>query len=303
MKILITGGAGYIGTSLAEALCRKEEVSEIVIYDNLCRNQYNFFLHSNIDKTKVQFLKADILDSRTLRKALQDVDIVYHLAAHREEQLQDHNHQLHEQINNWGTAELSYALEDSSVQKIINASSVSVYGHQEAKITAQTEPHPQTYYGASKLRGEAYLTRLNHQKKVYNLRIGNVYGFGTSLRLDTFINRFVFDAKVHNRIRIWGSGEEKRPVIHLDSLIEILTELIDSDIKSNTYHIFENHCSVLDVADSLKQIIPNMEMLFVNQHLKLRNIEIEQNSGMHELIETNRSDIKTQLISFLDRLS
>ncbi len=302
MRVLVTGGAGYIGTSLVEALSRKEDVSEIVVYDNLCQKQYNFFLHSKVNSTKVRFLKADILDSRTLRKALSSVDVVYHLAAHREEHLQDHNHQLHEQINNWGTAELSYALEESSVQKIINASSVSVYGHWEGKIEKDTEPNPQTFYGASKLRGEAYLTRLNTQKTVYNLRIGNVYGFGASLRLDSFINRFVFDAKVHNRIRIWGTGDEKRPIIHLDSLVELLVNLMDSDMPSDTYNVFEQHYSVLDIADALKQIIPDMEMLFVNQHLNLRNIEIGQESKLSPLIEHDRHNINKQLTDFLARI-
>ncbi len=297
MKILITGGAGYIGTSLAEALSRRADVSEIVIYDNLCRKQYDFFLHSNIDKTKVRFLKANILDSRTLKKALEGVDVVYHLASHRDEPLQDHNHALHEQVNNWGTAELSYALEASSVQKVINAGSVAVYGHHESKVEKENT-NPQTFYGASKLRGEAYLTRLD--KTVYNLRIGNVYGFGNALRLDTFINKFVFDAKVYNRIKIWGSGNEKRPIIHLNSLVELLVALIDGDIKSDTYNVFEAHYSVLDIADMLKQIIPSMEMLFVNQHLALRNIEVEAETRIKELIKTNRSDVKSQLIQFLD---
>ena len=101
MKILITGGAGYIGTELVSSLSEDENVSEIVVYDNLSRKNYNFFIgQSKI--TKVRFINGDLLDSRKLDKALISVDCVCHLGAMVTTPFSDNHAHSFEQINNWG---------------------------------------------------------------------------------------------------------------------------------------------------------------------------------------------------------
>ena len=82
MNILITGGAGYIGTELSNILAKDEQVNEVVIYDNLSRENYNLFLgHKREKHEKIRFVHGEILDSRSFKKALEGIDVVYHLAA------------------------------------------------------------------------------------------------------------------------------------------------------------------------------------------------------------------------------
>ncbi len=302
MKILITGGAGYIGTELVQKLNKIPSVTEIIVYDNLWKNNYNLFVHSNIKRAKVKFIKAEILDSRQLTKALKNIDIVYHLAAHVDSKLVNANHHLYEQINNWGTAELAYAIEESTVKKVINASSISVYGNEYETIRTAINPSPKTYYGSSKLRGEEHIIRLQDKIDVFNLRIGNVYGYGTSMRMDSVVNQFVFGGAFENIIKILGKGEQKRALIQIDSLIEILVALIDSDLKPDTYNVVEKSYSILEIADELKSIIPNMEMLFVNQHLQLRNIDVALDKKINQLIKTNRTNLNKEFKTFLNHL-
>jgi UDP-glucose 4-epimerase len=301
MKVLITGGAGYIGTELTKALSLLPSINEIVVYDNLWKDNYNLFTHSGIVRGKVKFVKAEILDSRQLKKALEGVDVVYHLAAHVDSKLINANHHLYEQINNWGTAELSYAIEESNVKRLINASTIAVYGNLEDTISDVQIAYPKTYYGSSKLRGEEHLLRLSDKLDVYNLRIGNVYGYGSSMRMDTVVNQFVFSAAFQNRIKILGEGNQKRPFIHIDSLSEILVGLINDKLDTGTYNVVENSYSVLDIADTLKEIIPEMEMLFVNQHLKLRNIDVDTNKIINQLIKEDRTNMKRMLEQFFER--
>lgn len=301
MKILITGGAGYIGTELVKALNTKSNISEIIIYDNLWKNNYNLFTQSNILRGKIRFIKAELLDSRQLEKALTDVDIVYHLAAHVDSKLINANHHLYEQINNWGTAELVYAIERSNIKKVINASSIAVYGNNPELITKESRPNPKTFYGTSKLRGEEHMVRLGEKQTVYNLRIGNVYGYGTSMRMDTVINQFTFAAAFENRIKILGKGEQKRAFIYINNLISILTNLIDSDLESDTYNVVEENYSILDLADIFKQHIPEMEMLFVDQHLTLRNLEVQTEERINSLITGKTKGLSNNIKDFLNR--
>ena len=81
MRVLVTGGAGYIGTELVRKLVKIKEIEEIIVFDNLSRGLYNIFLCQNIENDNIRFIQGDILDTRTLQKIIKQVDIVYHLAA------------------------------------------------------------------------------------------------------------------------------------------------------------------------------------------------------------------------------
>ncbi|HRB67994.1 MAG TPA: GDP-mannose 4,6-dehydratase, partial [Chitinophagales bacterium] len=115
MKVLITGGAGYIGTELVKKLVKIPKVKEIIVYDNLNKGAYNFFLCTCIGGDNIRFVHGDILDTRKLKKELNDVDVVINLAAKITSPYADADPHLYEQINHWGTAELTYAIEESNV--------------------------------------------------------------------------------------------------------------------------------------------------------------------------------------------
>jgi len=170
MKILITGGAGYIGTELCSRLMHHPEIESIRVYDNLSRKNFNFFLGNNKLTSKVSFAQAEILDSYTLRKEVAKVDTVIHLAARVTTPFADQSPHLFDQINNWGTAELAYAVEESDCQRLIYMSSVSVYGSSEAEVGGDTPTTPKTFYGISKLNGERHVERLKDKKDVSIVR-------------------------------------------------------------------------------------------------------------------------------------
>ena len=81
MKVLITGGAGYLGTELVKKLVKIPKIKEIIVYDNLSKGGYNFFLCTCIGGDNIRFVQGDILDTRKLKKELQGVDVVFNLAA------------------------------------------------------------------------------------------------------------------------------------------------------------------------------------------------------------------------------
>ena len=100
MKVLITGGAGYIGTSLIQSLALLDTISEIIVYDNLSKGNRNLFIGiPKLDGVKLVFIQGELLDSKKLDSALIGVDLVYHLAANVTTPFSDQNAHLFEQVN------------------------------------------------------------------------------------------------------------------------------------------------------------------------------------------------------------
>ena len=282
MTVLITGGAGYIGTQLTNQLAQQPEVSRIIIFDNLSRGSYNSFVGHSVytraanSQLKIDFVQGELLDTRRLRKYINQSEIVYHLAAKVLTPFSTTDGHAYEQTNHWGTAELVYAIEDApSVQKLIYLSSTSVYG--SAYATEETLPSPETIYGTSKLRGEEHVKRLFSKIQTYVLRCGNVYGYNKSLRFDAVINRFMFEANFKRRISIHGDGNQRRAFISIAKVGEVLSQLMTADVPSDTYNVVDKNLQVLDLVDVVKAIYFDLEFIFVNRHLSLRELSVDTN--------------------------
>ncbi len=269
MKVLITGGAGYLGTELSYRLAARTDVSEVIVYDNLSRGNYNLFIgHRKFPRDKVRFIKADLLDTRKLRHSLTGVDVVYHLAAKVTKPFSDHNPHLLEQVNHWGTAEVVYAVEESNIERLIYVSSTAVYGTSSAGVSIATTPHPTTYYGISKLRGEDHVARLQHKMPAYIVRAGNVYGYSKSMRFEARINRFMFEAAAGQKLTINGSGNQTRAYIHIDNVTDGLDSLLTSDLQPDVYNLVTRNLTIHEIVAGVSAVFPGTELLYISQHVE-----------------------------------
>ena len=302
MRVVVTGGAGYIGTELVKKLSLEPKVSEIIVYDNLARKTYDLFFASLNNPEKIRFVFGDILDTRKLKNVLKDVDVVYHLAARVSTPFAYEDPHMFEQINHWGTAELSYLIENSDIQKVIYTSSASVYGFSDEPLSESTLPKPTTHHGISKLNGENKLIRLKN-RNVLIIRCGNVYGYGSCLRFDAVINRFMFEAHYYNRISIAGSGKQYRAFIHIDLIIDALASLLYHELPSGLYNLTDRNLSVNEIAETLKTLYQNLETLFIEQDLQLRSLLVKRNSVLNKLLDQKPVELEQQLKNFKSRFT
>lgn len=298
MKVLLTGGAGYIGTALCESLTAHEAVSEVYVYDNLSRHNYNVFIGTNKLSNKVKFIQGDILDSRTLRKVVSKVDAVIHLAAKVTTPFADQDAHLFEQVNHWGTAELTYAVEESNVQKLIYLSSVSVYGSGNNAYGIDSELNPRTFYGISKMRGEEHVSRLSNKVETSIIRCGNVYGYNRSMRFDAVINKLLFEANFHGKINIHGDGQQHRPFIHINTVCDVLVDALMQKTNAPICNLVEHNYSVNDIAEVLKDLYPELEMIFINNNIKLRELKVETGNGNLAEGESGLEVLRERLTAF-----
>ncbi len=298
MRGLLTGGAGYIGTSLSQRLLDTGKVDELIVYDNLSRHNYNLFIGANKLDQRVKFIQGDILDSRNLRKAVSQVDAVIHLAAKVTTPFADQDAHLFEQVNHWGTAEVTYAVEESQVEKLIYLSSVSVYGSGESARDLNSVLNPKTFYGISKMRGEEHVNRLSNKLNTHIIRCGNVYGFNRSMRFDAVINKFLFEANFHSKINIHGDGQQHRPFVHIQTVCDHIVDVLFSDESSSTSNLVEHNYSINNITEVLKDLYPELEMIFINNNIKLRELKVDNGNQAHT--EADLALLKKRLNEFKD---
>ncbi|MBS1731222.1 MAG: NAD-dependent epimerase/dehydratase [Bacteroidetes bacterium] len=303
MNVLITGGAGYIGTELISALSTLPNVNKIIVFDNLSRANYNLFIGANHNSHKISFIHGDILDSRKLRNALQGIDIVYHLAAKVTTPFANIDAHIYEQVNHWGTAELTYALEESRVTKFIFLSTAAVYGHTQSAADEKSTPSPDSYYSISKWKAEKHVLRLMDKMNTIILRLGNVYGFSKSMRFDAIINKFVFDAHFAGRITINGTGNQSRPFISIEKTRDALVQILQNEIPSGTYNLVDKNMQVLQIVETMNEIFPGMESFFINQNYTGFQLEVKKTSAIFSHIHISETDFKDELLRFKDKFA
>jgi UDP-glucose 4-epimerase len=193
-----------------------------------------------------------------------------------------------------------YALEESSVKRVIYTSSTGVYGPSEGTVDESTLPDPKTFYAISKWRGENHVQRLFDKMETYVFRCGNVYGYSRSMRFDAVINKFVFEANFDKRITIHGDGGQSRSFIHIDLIARALANARKAPLTSGTYNLVERSIKVMDVVDELKQLIPDLEFIMINQHIKFSELNIKPNTGVNlQLGINNTLSLKEELANFL----
>jgi UDP-glucose 4-epimerase len=277
MKILVTGGAGYVGSSLVEALATQQDISSVTIYDNLSEKNRAWFFRpiQNQYQHKIKLTKADLLDTRQLKKSLDGIDVVVHLAQSIETNTPQAEHYL-EQVNHWGTAELVYAIEQNgNIQKLISTSTAEVYGDSKKINLESDDCKPSTAYGYSKQRAEKHIDRLGSKLPSIILRLADVYGINLHTSTHGLINKLLFDANFSNKISISGTGKQINPHLYLPNLIDILIRLIQGDYPSQTVNICNHHSQVLDLLDFLKNIYPELEFGFINPHLEYPSLQLD----------------------------
>ncbi len=304
MKVLITGGCGYLGGYLVQYLNDRfsNQLDEIIIYDNLSRGDMAFLFGQNINDVKIKLWRNDILDRHNLIKATDGVDVVVHLAAKVTQPYTDVKLHPFEQVNNWGSANVADVLEESDVKKVIYLSSMTVYGTQENIINENSVPEPQTYYGMSKLKGEKHFQRIK-DKEVIILRSANVYGYSPTMRIDSVFNRFMFEAHHNGRVNRVGDGSQSRAFISLQSFAKQVCHAIFNNLDQQLYNIADFNMSINEVLECYFKLFPDLEVITVEQNAKLKSLNVEIPSNLQKTLNLETPDVIENLNSFRNSFS
>lgn len=240
-KVLVIGGAGFIGGFVVSELL-KEQVAEVVIYDNFCRGKHENIAQSLKDPRCTIFpLGGDIRDTDVLDAAMKGVDYVFHLAAMWLLHCKDFPRTAFD-VNIQGTFNVLEACVNNKIKKLIYSSSASVYG--DAVEVPMTEEHPfnnKNFYGATKISGEAMCTAFNDRYglEVIGLRYMNVYGPGQDQHavysgvVPIMLNKI--DANESPTIN--GDGSQAYDFIYVEDVARCNVAALKSEIKYGFYNV------------------------------------------------------------------
>lgn len=209
-KILLTGGAGYIGTILTDALLN--EGYEVRVLDNLMYGQtchLRFLINKNYE-----FIKGDIRDIATVKEALKDVDVILHLAAIVGAPLCKKNPELAKAVNLKGTKNINSLRNEK--QPLIYASTGSNYGIIEGICTEESPLNPVSLYGITKTQAEKEIMDCGN---AVSLRFATAFGVSPRFRYDSLlINDFVYQANKNGYLVIY-ERHAKRTFIHVQDIV------------------------------------------------------------------------------------
>jgi len=232
LKVLVTGGAGFIGSHLVDKLLKGR--NRVIVYDNFdpfyTGKEQNIEHH--LGNSNFTLLKADILDYETLSSAMHNVDVVFHEAAQPGIQYSIKNPKKVHEANVTGTLNVLRAALANKVKKVIHASSSSVYGFPKYLPFDEKHPtNPNSPYAASKLAAEKYCLVYHevYGLNVVVLRYFSVYG--PRQRPDQVIRIFVTNTLEDKPITIYGDGKQTRDFTYIDDVVNAITRA--AEVKAN----------------------------------------------------------------------
>jgi UDP-glucose 4-epimerase len=285
--ILITGGLGYLGSQLIRDLATTESFSgwTIRILDNLQSGQYRALMQLPA-VGQYQFIEGDLLDPSAVRLAVNGVEAVVHLAAIVRTPMSFERSQWVEQVNHWGTRHLLEASVEAGVKQFVFASSTAVYGpggpYQETDRC-----RPQGAYAQSKQHAEEAILALARRGGLRPtiLRFGTLFGLAPVTRFEAVANRLAYLAGVRRSVTVFGSGEQRRTLIHVADAGRAISLCLTQPGLTAGQLLNAASCniSILELIELIRRAEPSVNVRFTEQDIRTHLSFEADNSRLKEL--------------------
>ena len=242
MKVLIVGGAGYVGGGIVDLLSKENEVT---VYDSL--------IYENSYRKNVDFIFGDIRDYKKINNILDQYDTVIWLAALVGDGACAINPALTHEIN----SETVKNLAKNFKGKIVFLSTCSVYGAQEGILDESSEVNPLSEYASSKLIAEKYLA----DSDSIIFRLGTLFGIGdkfSRIRLDLVVNILTTKAYIDKKMSVFG-GEQWRPLLHVKDVANAIAHTLDTQ-TNGVFNLHYKNFKIIEIANEIKNKISDVEI-------------------------------------------
>lgn len=266
-RILVIGGAGYIGSVLVRLLLERDYYVKVM--DNLLYGDEG--IRGLYYKENFEFLKGDITNISDVVEAMKDVDAVIHLAAIVGDPASRIKPKETLEINYFSTKMVGEVAKYLGVSKFIFASTCSIYGLKKGICTEETEPAPPSLYAETKLMSEKALLELkgNGFSPVI-LRFATAHGLSPRMRFDLVVNLLIAKALVEKEITVFGKGRQYRPFVHIKDISRAIIKVLEAPpdvVHGEVFNVGsdEQNLSIKELAEKIKQKIPDARLVFISE--------------------------------------
>ena len=288
MKVLVTGGAGYIGSVLVRQLLNKGY--KVRAFDSLKFGGdalYEVMLNPNFE-----FMKGDVRNGNEVRKALEEIDAVAHLAAIVGDPACKKYSEEAKETNWQGSVDLFEAAEKAGVKRFVFASTCSNYGKMpdpDSFVVETSDLNPVSLYAELKVKFEKYLMEERKDSNICStaLRFSTVYGFSPRIRFDLTVNEFTRNATVNGEQEIWGA-QFWRPYCHVDDLARAVALVLESDeakVRANVFNVgsTEENYNKGMIIEEVCKVIPDTKVNYVEMNEDPRDYRVNFDKIKNEL--------------------
>ncbi len=255
MRIVITGGAGFIGSHLVEGLARVK--ADVKVIDNLSSGKIENIRPSS---KKIKFVKGDIRDLALLKKEFKDYGVVLHQAAIIEVVKSVRNPLNTNDVNVNGTLKVLLAAKDAGIKRVVFASSAAVYGDKE-NVRENSELSSRSPYATTKIAGEEYCRLFYHLYGLETviLRYFNIYGKGqpSNTSYGAVIPNFISALQKGKKPTIFGDGKQTRDYVYVKDIVAAnLLALKKKSAVGKTFNVASGESvSILDLFSTVSKIL------------------------------------------------
>lgn len=288
MKVLVTGGAGYIGSVLVRQLLQKG--FSVRVLDSLKfggEALYDIILNPNFE-----FILGDIRNEKDVAASLEGIDAVAHLAAIvGDPACKKYSSEANE--TNWASSvNLFEKAEASGVKKFIFASTCSNYGKMpdpDSFVTETSELNPVSLYAELKVKFEKYLLEERRNSSICStaLRFSTVYGYSPRIRFDLTVNEFTRNATINGEQEIWGP-QFWRPYCHVDDLarsVVLVLESAEEKVRANVFNVgsTEENYNKGMIIEEVCKVVPKVKVNYVESAEDPRDYRVNFDKIKNEL--------------------
>ena len=302
-NVLVTGGAGYIGSVLARKLVLSKY--NVKILDSLIFGQDG--ISELVSNNSVNLFVGDIRNKEIIPDILKEVDCVIHLAAIVGDPLCSKIPMATKQINELATKHIIDSCKKSGVRRFIFASTCSNYGSSLGTVNEDTPLESLSLYSETKIKSESYI--LDSKEENFEpcvLRFATAYGISPRMRFDLLVQEFIRDALIDKKISIFGPNHW-RPLVHVDDIASACITAIEnsSNISGEVYNVGDNeqNYTKMNLAQLVQKYVPSSTIEVTESKQDLRNYKVSFDKIKNKLNFNVSKTVEDGILEILDQIN
>lgn len=259
MKILVTGGAGYLGSVLLPMLSARGHQIRVIDIGYFGLEHIRCIPGIDIIQDDLRRVCTDLVFSGVL---LREVDCIIHLAGISNDPSAELNPGLTEEVNVFATVALARQAKRRGI-RFLFSSSCSVYGEAPGYMSEDSALNPLTVYAESKLIAEQELDRMSDQDwQPISLRNGTLFGYSPRMRFDLVVNTFALESCLSRQIKLFGGGTQWRPFLHVADCAEAFLHFAENVRPGyRAVNVACNNYRILDIAEIVRGLVPDLTVV------------------------------------------